>query len=165
MCCNCKLEASREKTLLTSTEILGRLLAEQFSRILIVELPDLAANFIAGCFLIFMGKKCPGNFLLQESPAESFKIDATKSLTRIAADWQGQEIVLQVATATRGSARGFHFRCGCFLGVGALLSSIVRWIVGLERICRAETSASDFFHVRCCCQWQPCTSILCCTCL
>ena len=61
-----------------------------FSRIFIFEPPDFFADFLAGFFpLIFVGKRAQKN-PPGKSPAKSSKIDTTKILQHISADWPGQ---------------------------------------------------------------------------
>ena len=63
-----------------------------FSRIFSFEPPDFFADFLVGFFiLIFVGKSAqknpPGKF-----PGKSSKINTTKILQHISADWPGQNI-------------------------------------------------------------------------
>ena len=74
-----------------------------FSRIFIFGPPDFFADFLAGFFLIFVGKSAQKN-PPGKSPAKSSKIYTTKLLQHISADCPGQRIA-PFCTGGRG-ARG-----------------------------------------------------------
>ena len=117
----------------SSSKMLGPAFGRtDFLRIFIFEPPDFVADFLAGFFLIFVGKSAQKN-PPGKCPGKSSKFYTTKILQHISADWQGQKMIffdLKTCTPVQSTPRStacmiLDLQCRCRFAGGIWAANLL----------------------------------------